>query len=314
MKSSLKIPTIGFGTAPLATPPAWNSGELIPETQAVEALEFAYENGITYFDTAPNYGKGLAESRTGLVIGQLPRERITIATKVGFDISGDTVQRDYSRDGILRSLEGSLKRLKVDSIDILHVHDPDFHFDEVVTHTLPTLVELRRQGVIKAIGAGMNQWEMLLRFSETNMFDCFMIASRYTLLEQGALPLLKHSFEKNIPIIAASIYNSGILATGTHTSTPRYNHGQAPIEVIERIGRIETICDSFSIPLHVAANQFPLANPAIQSIVVGFQKPSEVQTCLDAIQQDIPPAFWETLQAEHLIISEAPIPKVDHYE
>jgi len=311
MTAELTFPAIGFGTAPLATAPAWNPGEPIPEAQAIEALQYAYEQGITYFDTAPNYVKGLAEHRTGLLVGQLPRESITIATKVGFDISGDEVVRDYSRDGVLRSLEGSLKRLNVDYVDILHVHDPDFHFEAVIEETFPALAELRSQGVIKAIGAGMNQWEMLERFAHHADFDCFMIASRYTLLEQNALPLLNLCHEKDINIIAASIYNSGILATGSRIDSPRYNHGQAPENIINRVAEIEAVCEQFSVPLLVAANQFPLAHATVKTIVVGFQTTNEIQACLQATGHAIPPAFWDALKEKNLILSEAPTPKAN---
>jgi D-threo-aldose 1-dehydrogenase len=310
MSLRLELPKLGFGTAPLATAPAWGAGEPIPEAQAVEALQTAYEKGIRFFDTAPNYGKGLAEKRTGILLGQLPRETFTVATKVGFDISGERVKRDYSRDGVLRSLEGSLKRLQLDTVDILHVHDPDNHFEEVMDNAFPALADLRSQGVIKAIGAGMNQWQMLARFAEAGDFDCLMIASRYTLLEQGAVPLLNLALAKGIQIIAASIYNSGILATGSQTTQPRYNHGEAPKEIIERVQKLEAICQQFAIPLHSAASQFPLAHPAIQSIVVGFQSSAEVQACLNALAQAIPADFWKKLQSEALILPASTSPKV----
>jgi D-threo-aldose 1-dehydrogenase len=306
-KTLLQVPESGFGTAPLATAPNWGSGESIPESQALETLEFAYKKGIRFFDTAPNYGHGLAETRTGLLLKQIPRESVIVATKVGFDISGETPRRDYRRDGVLKSLEGSLKRLQVDQVDILHVHDPDYHYQQVLDETFPALVELRSEGVIKAIGAGMNQWQMLMQFADHADFDCFMIAGRYTLLEQGAFPLLQQCHRKNIAIFAASIYNSGILATGTNaTLSPTYNHGVASSEITYQVKRLESICHEFDVPLHTLATQFPLRHPAVKSLIVGFQQPFEVQAYLDAQAQALPSAIWERLKEENLLIEEVP--------
>jgi D-threo-aldose 1-dehydrogenase len=306
-KALLQVPDTGFGTAPLATAPNWGSGAPIPQSQAVETLQFAYNKGIRFFDTAPNYGRGLAETRTGLLLRQVPRESVIIATKVGFDILGDKPSRDYSRDGVIQSLEGSLKRLQVDYIDILHVHDPDYHYQQVLDETFPALEKLRSQGVIKAIGAGMNQWQMLMRFAEYADFDCFMVAGRYTLLEQGALPLLQLCHRKNIAIFAGSIYNSGILATGTNAPlSPTYNHGAAPHDIVHQVKRIEAVCYEFNVLLHTVATQFPLRHPAIKSLIVGFQKPSEVQAYLDARAQALPSSIWQRLKEENLLIDEVP--------
>lgn len=294
---SIIIPPTGFGTAPLATAPAWNSGDPISEAQAVTALEYAYANGIRFFDTAPNYVLGLAEYRTGLFLKQVPRDSVTIATKVGFDISGGVSRHDYSKDGVLRSVEGSLKRLNVDYVDMVHIHDPDNYYEQALNEAFPTLADLRSQGVIKAVGAGMNQWQMLLEFAKNADFDGLMIAGRYTLLEQGALPLLDYCHAQNITIIAASIYNSGILATGTATTRPTYNHGVASDEINARVRGLEAICAEFELPLHTVATQFPLTHPAVRSLVVGFQKDTEVQAYLDALKTPIPPALWARLHA-----------------
>ncbi len=307
-KAGLRVPLVAFGSAPLATAPAWGGGEPIPEAQALSTLKYAFEQGITWFDSAPNYVRGLAETRTGLVVGELPRDQVVVATKVGFDISGATVRRDYSRDGVLRSLEGSLKRLRVDHIDLLYVHDPDEYAQEVLDKTFPVLADLRAQGVIKAIGAGMNQWQVPLTFAEHADFDCFMIAGRWTLLEQGALPLLDVCYAKGIAVFAASIYNSGILATGAAHPAARYNHAPPPSTVLERVRDIEQLCAAYDIPLHTVATQFPFAHPAIKAVVVGFQTSSEVQACINALQQSIPPLLWKTLQDSNFIVSEAPLP------
>lgn len=305
----IRLPRSGFGTAPLATAAAWGGGDPIPEAQALDALTFAYEKGIRFFDTAPNYIRGLAETRTGLLLKQVPRDSVIVATKVGFDITGPETRRDYSRDGILRSLEGSLKRLNVDRVDIVHVHDPDDYYQDVIDHSFPALADLRRQGVIKMIGAGMNQWQMLLRFAAQADFDCFMIAGRYTLLEQGALPLLEHCQRQNIAVLAASIYNSGILATGTQTARPTYNHGPASAEIISRVRQLEAVCAAFNIPIHTLATQFPLAHPAVTSLIVGFQHRTEIQAYLNALDDELPSGIWERLRQEQLITSEAYVPR-----
>lgn len=307
-QTTLQVPLVGFGTAPLATAPGWRGGEPIPEAQALEALQSAFDQGIRFFDTAPAYVRGLAETRTGKFLAQLPRDQFVVATKVGIDITHDRVSRDYSRDGVLRSLEGSLKRLQVDYVDILHVHDPDDDARQVLDETFPALAELRSQGVIKAIGAGMNQWRVPLEFAQHAAFDCFMIAGRYTLLEQGALPLFDLCQQKGITIFAASIYNSGILATGAVAPTATYNHAPAPAEIVARVQAIEVVCREFDVPLHTVATQFPLAHPAVQAIVVGFQHPSESRACLNALQQTIPPALWERLRQDGRLDSTVPIP------
>jgi D-threo-aldose 1-dehydrogenase len=312
--STLRVPRLAFGTAPLATAPAWGPGEPVPEAQARETLRFAYGHGVSWFDTAPMYGLGLAETRTGAVLSTLPREQIVVATKAGYDISDGKLRRDYSRDGVMRSLEGSLKRLKVDVIDLLYVHDPDDYAQVVLDETFPALADLRAQGVVKAIGAGMNQWQVPLLFAQQADFDCFMIAGRWTLLEQGALPLLEVCEQKAIPVFTAGIYNTGILATGAANPNPRYNYGPAPAEIVERVRAIEEVCAAFHISLQAAATQYPFSHPAVKAIVAGFQSPAEVLACLGALVQPIPAAFWERLRSKGLLNPEAPLPstKVNH--
>ncbi len=309
-KSALEVPLLAFGTAPLATAPAWNPGDPISEAQSRAALTYAYEQGIRWFDTAPNYVHGLAETRLGQVVTALPRNQIVIATKIGFDISGAESMRDYTREGVRRSLDSSLKRLGVDAVDLLYVHDPDDYTQQVLDVTFPALAELRAQGVIKAIGAGMNQWRVPMEFARHADFDCFMIAGRWTLLEQEALPLLDLCQQRGIAVFAASIYNSGILATGADHPNARYNHAPPNPAVLARVRALEAVCRQFEVPLHTAATQYPLAHPAVKALVVGFQSVREIQACLQALDQPIPAALWEQLRDDRLIVSEAPLPKV----
>ena len=307
-RTTLNVPHVGFGTSPLGMPPGWGDGEPIAESQALQVLQYAFDEGIRFFDSAPSYGKGLAETRTGKFLRQIPREQVIVATKVGVDISGEAVRRDYSRDGILRSLEGSLKRLQVDAVDILHVHDADDDAAQVLNETFPALAELRAQGVIKAIGAGMNQWQVPMEFAQHADFDCFLIAGRYTLLEQGARAFFDLCHRKGIAIFAAGIYNSGLLAKGTASKGITYNYRPVPPEIITRVKAIEAICGELGVALHTAATQLPLAHPAVKAVVVGFQAASEVQAGLDALQQTIPATLWGRLREAGLLDLEAPVP------
>ncbi len=221
-RTDVQVSLLGFGAAPLA-----NLYRDVAEAQAIETIHAALDQGVTYFDTAPAYGRGLSEQRLGIALAGVPREQTTISTKVGRLLHEDgTIEWDFSRDGVLRTFEGSLERLQRDSVDILHIHDPDNHYTEAITGAYPALDELRSQGVIKAVSVGINRWPLLVDFMRDGDFDCFMLAGRYTLLEQGALPLLDQCAEKGIGILAAGVYNSGILATGAKEGA-KYNYRDA---------------------------------------------------------------------------------------
>lgn len=309
-RTTLDVPVVGFGTAPLATAPGWKGGDPIPEAQALAALEYGFDQGVRFFDTTPSYGRGMAETRTGKFLAQVPREQFLVATKVGIDITGDNLRHDYSRDGILHSLEASLNRLQIDSVDILHVHDADDYVAQVLEETFPALADLRSQGVIKAIGLGMNQWRVPMALVQQADFDCLMIAGRYTLLEQGAAPLFDLCHEKGIAIFAASIYNSGILATGTASVNATYNHAPPAPEIVARAQAIETVCSQFDVPIHTAATQFPFSHPAVKAIVVGFQQASEVYACLNALQQLVSTELWKRLRHTGHIAPTTPSPSM----
>ncbi|MCU0513448.1 MAG: aldo/keto reductase [Anaerolineae bacterium] len=292
---------IGFGSAALANGPAWDWTGSISATQAVETVLHAHARGIRLFDTAPSYGGGLVEERLGRALAQLPRQQFIIATKAGYTRDAGGIHYDYSRDGIRRSVEGSLKRLQLERVDIVHIHDPDHHMQQALQEAYPALALLREQGVIGKISAGMNQWQGLLDLARHADFDCLMIAGRYTLLEQGALPLLAYCAEQGIPVLAAAIYNSGILATGAEAARACYNHAPAPAAIRERVRQIEAICRSYQVPLHTAATRFPLLHPAVTHAVVGFQSPAEIDACLDALTTPIDPALWQHLVHSDLL-------------
>jgi D-threo-aldose 1-dehydrogenase len=281
------------------------------------------------------YGFGKSERLYGKALKDQPRDSFVLSSKVGrlivagkpapqtedkgFEIDEDTCfveidnaysMFDYSRDGVLRSLEESRKRLGIDKIDIVYIHDPDVNdsFKQALDEAFPALADLKSQGVIGAIGAGMNQAEMLSDFAKNADFDCFLLAGRYTLLDQIALKeLLPLCQQKNISIIIGGAYNSGILATGA-VEGAHYNYAPAPPEIMEKTRKIETVCARFNIPMKAAALQFPFGHPAVVSNIPGVKTKDRFEENLSLFTHPIPAEFWAALKAESLIVPEAPVP------
>jgi D-threo-aldose 1-dehydrogenase len=303
-RTGLKVPLMGLGTAGMSDMYI----KFTPQ-QAVEMIHYALNQGVTLIDTAPHYGRGLAENRLGLALEGVARDRFIISTKVGRLITpdGDEVL-DFSRDGIFRSLEASLKRLKVDHVEILHLHDPDQHYQQALTEGFPALAELRSQGVIKAVGAGMNDWKMPLEFAREADFDCFLLAGHYTLLDQDAMaeffPVCQ---EKGISILMAGILNTGILATGAVPGA-KYRYREASPEIMQRVAAIEAVCRRFKVPLNAAATQFPLGHPAVSSLIVGADTVNHIAANVTALEIPIPAEFWQALQFEGLLDPAVPVP------
>ncbi len=229
---------------------------------------------------------------------------------------------DWSRDAVLRSIEGSLKRLKIDAIDMIAIHDPDeslflkpgddpyahSHFREAMEGAYPALDELRRQGVIKAIGVGMNQWQMLCDFAEAGDFDYFLLAGRYTLLDQDSMArLLPLCERRNVSLIIGGPYNSGILATGAVPGAT-YDYKPASPELLQRVASIEAVCARHGVSLQAAALQFPLHNPVVASIIPGARSVDEIEANIGFLRQPIPAGFWAELKGERLIDPAAPTP------
>jgi len=308
--TSLLAPRLALGTGPLG-----NLYQVIPEKQAVETIQAAFNSGVHFFDTAPLYGAGLSERYLGTALRGIPRDQYVLSTKVGRLEQPDGSIRfdklDFTRDGVRRSFEVSLERLKIERIDILHMHDPDDHYRDVLDFAFPALAELRSQGVIRAIGAGMNQWQMLAEFARHADFDCFLLAGRYTLLEQGGLELFSLCQAKKISIFLGGVYNSGILATGARPGA-KYNYVDAPPEILERVRRIEAVCARHGVSLRSAALQFPRAHPAVHALLVGAQSATEFNETLQALRAPIPPKLWTELRAEGLLAESVPVP--DHKE
>jgi D-threo-aldose 1-dehydrogenase len=283
----------------------------VPEADALATIHYALEQGLNFFDTAPLYGAGQSERYLGQALAGTPRDSFVLATKVGRLVTaeGDVVF-DFSRDGVRRSLDESLQRLQMDQVDILHIHDPDNHYPQALDEAFPALAELRRQGVIKAIGAGMNQWRMLADFARQADFDCFLLAGRYTLQEQTALPFLELCQAKGISLILGGVFNSGILATGPQPGA-KYNYTDAPPTILEKVRRLESICAQYQVPLNAAALQFALAHPAVTAAVIGARSVAELSANLQARRRPIPADLWADLRAAGLIESAAPLPSGD---
>lgn len=299
----ITVSRMGFGSAPIG-----NSAHVSAE-QAIATVHYALEQGITLFDTAPLYGAGRAEELLGLALEGVPRSQFVLSTKVGriLDESSRTLTFDYSRDGVLRSLESSLKRLKLDRVDLLLIHDPDNHSEQALAEAYPTLAELRSQGVIGAVGAGMNQWQVLSKFAQASDFDCFLLAGRYTLLEQTSLDFLELCRSRGIGILLGGVFNSGILAMGA-VEGATYNYAAAPPPIVEKTEAIAAICARHNVKLNAAALQFAQAHPAISTLVIGAIAPEEIASNLAALQVEIPAALWADLQEAGLVRTDAPLP------
>jgi len=320
--TDISVTCFGFGGASMG-----NMYRVAHDDAAMEAIRSAYKAKVRYFDTAPMYGFGKSERLYGSVLKDQPRDSFVLSTKVGrLILAGEPTPEsedtpfveinnaysifDYSRDGVLRSLEESRKRLGIERIDIVYIHDPDVNdsFKQALEQAFPALADLKSQGIIGAIGAGMNQAEMLCEFAKNADFDCFLLAGRYTLLDQIALQeLLPLCQQKNISIVIGGAYNSGILATGA-VEGAHYNYAPAPPEIMEKTRNIETVCARFNIPMKAAALQFPFGHPTVVSNIPGVKTKERFEENLSLFTYPIPADFWAALKEEKLLVPEAPVP------
>lgn len=322
----LETTEFGFGAAPLG-----NLFTAISEDQAQATLQAAWDTGRRWYDTAPLYGLGLSEERCGRFLQGKPRDAFIISTKFGRVLEDcapedatpdkfvDTPSRrfdyDYSYDGVMRSFEQSLDRLGLDRIDVLFCHDVDIfthgskeasdaRIKEFMEDGYKAALELREQGVVKAIGAGVNEWQVAETLARAGDFDIFLLAGRYTLLEQEALTsFLPFCKERGVGVLLGGPFNSGILATGAQPGA-HYNYAPAPPEVLDRVARIEKVCAAHGVSLFEAALRFPLGHSQVISVIPGAISPDQVALP----ESDIPSAFWEALRAEGLIRADAPAP------
>jgi len=320
-RGRIPLPILGFGCAPL--------GGLLspaPQGEALAALERAWDLGIRHFDVAPQYGCGLAEHRLGLGLRDKPRVDWLLSTKVGRLLrprnSHSAPQSmwvdplpfdpvfDYSYDATLRSLEDSLQRLGLDRIDMVMIHDVSLkwhglgvgeRFGQAMRGAHRALVQLREQGVIRAFGAGLNDCITATRFVQEGDLDYVMIAGRYTLLDQSAqAALLPACAQRGVGVMMAGPFNSGILASGS-AQAAAYHYHPAPPQVLDTVRRIEAIAAQYGVALQAAALQFPLAHPAITSIVTGFRKPDEVEQAAAWLRQTIPQDFGQELHQARIV-------------
>ncbi|MBM0274944.1 aldo/keto reductase [Micromonospora tarensis] len=315
VRSSPRLGPLGFGASQ-----GGNLHRATSDAAFVAAVDTAWAGGIRYFDTAPHYGLGLSERRLGAALRSRPRAEYVVSTKVGrllvpspqtaylrdpegFDVPADHRRVwDFSRDGVRRSLEASLRRTGLDRIDVVYLHDPDEHWEQAVREAVPALVQLREQGVIGAVGAGMNQSAMLARFVAETDVDVVMCAGRYTLLEQGALTdLLPIAQARNVGVVIAGVYNSGLLARDTPPSDATYNYQQAPTEVIDQARRIARVCQTYGVTLPQAALAFVRRHPAVVSTVVGMRDEAQVLETLGRSDVDVPDQLWAALYDEGLL-------------
>ena len=314
---ALTIPALGYGAA--------NVGNLFRELsddEALAVLNGAWDSGIRYFDTAPHYGLGLSERRLGAFLQTKPRDEYVLSTKVGrllrpnpdhdggLDTANDfhvpdDLQRvwDFSADGIRASLDESRERLGIERIDLVYLHDPERHdLDLAVAEALPALEQLRADGEVAAIGIGSMVSDALATAVRAADLDLVMVAGRYTLLEQpAAAEVLPACRERGTGIVAASVFNSGLLASSEPRRDGRYEYGELPDELWDRVVRIARICTAHDVPLPAAAVQFPLRSDLVRSVVVGGSRPAQLRQNAQFAAVDIPEALWEELAAEGLI-------------
>lgn len=327
--TGLRVTVLGMGGVAVA-----DLYEKVPEAQAHATVERAFNLGVRLFDTAPLYGHGLSEHRLGHVLRNKRRGDYVLATKVGRWLKPtppEQVDRgqwagglnmqpvyDYSYDGTMREVEHSLQRLGIERVDILFIHDVDIwthgpdgyqaRYREAVDGAYRALADLRSQGVVKAIGMGVNEVEPCVRLATDCDPDVFLLAGRYTLLEQAGLDdLMPLARRKRFSFLLGGPYNSGILATGAVPGA-KYNYKPAPPEITDRVRRIEAVCLRHQTPLKAAAIRFPLGLPEVASIVPGAARPDEVEENVDLITRPIPADLWVELKAEELLKEDCPVP------
>jgi len=326
-RRDLAVSQLGVGTLPFGS----HAGD---DTDASIGAAFAaaHAAGLRYFDTAPLYGVGVSEHRLGACLRGIDRRSVVLSTKVGRllrPLAGGAapgvcagtppfdIEFDYSYDATLRSLDASLQRLGTNAIDIVLIHDVnrrwqgdlvEQRYREAIEGAHRALCELRAAGTIKAIGVGVNDWQILLRFAADGDFDCFMLAGRYSLLDHTSLDRFMPECERRqISVLMAAPFNSGILATGA-TAGATYFYTEADAQIVARTKRIEAVCARHGVAIAAAALQFPLAHPAVASVVTGMRSEREVDANVAHCQARIPGDFWAELKAEGLIGAAAPIP------
>jgi len=308
-RTDVSITSLGFGAAPIG-----NLFKSVSDEDAAGAVTEAWRGGVRYFDTAPHYGLGLSERRLGSALTAYRRSEFVISTKVGrllspnpnrvgsdlvdggFAVPDDfTRVLDYSGDGVKRSIDESLQRLGMDYVDIVYVHDPDHHVEQVIRETLPALIKLRDQGVVRAVGAGMNYWAPLLQFVQACDVDVVMVAGRWTLLDRSAEPLLEACAQRNVAVVAAAPFNSGILSHAQPKPDDHFDYEQVSPERFARAQALAALCEQHGVELPYAAIQFPLRHESVVSVVAGMRNATQARTNVEWMGAALPAALWRDL-------------------
>jgi D-threo-aldose 1-dehydrogenase len=304
-RTGVALPTVGLGTAGIAGLYA-----SVAEDEAHAVVRHALEAGVVYLDTAPQYGHGTAERRVGAALAGVDREAFILSTKVGRlivpragadtglfpDAPPSDAVFDFSRSGILRSLEESLRRFGLDHVDVVLIHDPDDDEDQALREAYPVLEELRAEGVVRAIGVGMNQTRVLERFVRETDVDLVLVAGRYTLLDrEAASSLLPACLERDVAVVVGGVFNSGILADPAPGA--RYGYVSAGAETLDRARGLAATCERHGVSLRAAALQFPLRHPAVTSVLAGARSVRELDDCLTQLACEIPADLWAELGA-----------------
>lgn len=309
--TDVEVTVLGFGGAQIG-----NLYTAIDDETAAAAVDAAWEGGVRYFDTAPHYGLGLSERRLGAALARRPRSEFIVSTKVGrllvpnpspigsdlgaggFAVVDAMTRRfDYSRAGVQRSLEASLQRLGVDRIDIVYVHDPDQHLHNAIHDAIPALIELRDQGVIAAVGAGMNSWQPLLGIVSETDVDTVMVAGRWTLADRSAAPLLAACAERSIAVVAAAPFNSGLLAQPWPADDAYFDYGPTPANVLARARTYARLCAEHGTTLPHAAMQFPRRHPAVACVVAGMRNAHQSASAVEWASRTLDAELWAALDA-----------------
>jgi D-threo-aldose 1-dehydrogenase len=324
----LEVTALGLGTVALG-----NLFGAVSEEQASATIDAAWESGIRFYDTAPLYGHGIAELRVGHALRHKKRDDFVLASKVGrrlrprpraeiefgawVDVTPFELVYDYSYDGTMRAFEDSLQRMALERMEICFIHDIDVFtrgaeqpevFRQAMDGCWKALERLRSEGALKAIGVGVNEWEVCHDALIQRDFDCFLLAGRYSLLEQKPLDkFLPLCIERKAAVVIGGGFNSGILATGA-VDGARYNYGPAPAEIMERVRKVEAVCRRHNVPLPAAAMQFVVAHPAIPSLIIGARSPAQMKQNAKWFDHPTPSAFWSEMKSSGLIREDAPTP------
>ncbi|WP_328885568.1 aldo/keto reductase [Streptomyces sp. NBC_00316] len=319
--SAVEVTELSFGAAAIG-----NLFQEVDPAQAAAAVDAAWDEGVRYFDTAPHYGLGLSERRLGEALRHRPRDAYVLSTKVGrvldplpagaapddglsqgFAVRATHRRRwDFSADGVRRSIDDSLERLGLDRIDIAYLHDPDDHAEAAFRTAYPALEKLRAEGVVGAIGAGMNQTAMLTRFLRDTDVDTVLCAGRFTLLDQSALDgLLPEAVARGRSVVIGGVFNSGLLADPRPGAT--YDYAAAPPALLDRALRIKAVTEAHGVPLRAAALRYPLAHPAVATVLVGTRAPEEMHDAAGLFAREIPDALWDDLRSQGLLADGPPM-------